>query len=62
MKEESVLWEEVSISCLTEDMKKEVIKLHQLGVTIDEISLFVGMKFGRRIKATELVDFLFPKI
>ena len=62
MQEDSSFWEEVSMDCLTEDMKKEIIKLHKLGVNIDEIGLFVGIKFGRRIKSLELVDFLFPTI
>jgi len=62
MYENSHLWEEVSISCLTEDMKKEIIKLHKIGITIDEISLFITIKFERRIKQKELVDFLFPMI
>lgn len=62
MQENLFLWERDFIKNLTEEIKREILILYGLGVTIDEIDYLIKIKFGKRIKLDELINFLFSSI
>ena len=47
---------------LTEEIKREILVLYELGVNIDNIRYIVNFKFGHKKYAKELINFLFSSI
>jgi len=47
---------------LSEEIKRESIVLHKLGMNIDDIIYILKFKFGERKDSRELINFLFSSI
>ena len=43
-------------------MKRRILILYELGVSIDEIEYLINIKFRKRIELNELINFLFYSI
>jgi len=62
MPREIFLFEEKSENSLQNSIKEEIIDLHRLGITIDEIEHIVWLKFKRRLGINKIINFLFSSV
>ena len=62
MQEDLFLLENNFVRNFSKEMKREIIVLYKLGVSIDEIGYLTKIKFGRKIKINELINFLFSYV
>lgn len=56
------LLEKKSINSLQNDIKEEILDLHRLGITIDEIEYIIWLKFKRRLSINKIINFLFSSV
>lgn len=62
MPPELFLFKEKSVDSLHNHIKEEILDLHKLGITIDEIEYIIWLKFKRRLSINEIINFLFSSV
>lgn len=62
MQENLFLWKKSTMNAFPSEVKRKILILYELGVSIDEIEYLITMKFRKRIELNELINFLFYSI
>jgi len=62
MPRELFLFKERPADSLHNHIKEEILDLHKLGITIDEIEYIIWLKFKRRLSINKIINFLFSSV